>query len=162
MDSISVTVTGKIGKAPAQGTTSAGKAWASFSLAADVPARGAGTGGERAYETRWYKVWCYGPLASHVASSMVTGDMVTVRADDLSCAAWADNTPEAKPRGQVELRAYDVAASMRWETLTTAKAVRSGAAQAQPAAPADGDPWADGGHIAQESEVPDVLAGVTR
>ena len=162
MDSISVTVTGKLGDAPASGTTQGGTTWASFRLAVEVPARGKNRTDERKYDTRWYKVWCYGPLASHVASSMVTGDMVTVRADDLSCAAWADNTPEAKPRGQVELRAYDVAASMRWETLTTAKAARSGAAQAQPAAPADGDPWADGGHIAQESEVPDVLAGVTR
>ena len=61
MDNISITVTGRHGDAPAQGMTKNGKAWASFSLAADVPSRNAG--GEREFETRCYKVWTYGALA---------------------------------------------------------------------------------------------------
>ena len=162
MDSISVTMTGKIGGTPAQGTTKAGKAWTSFSLAVDVPARNAGSSGERTYETRWYKVWCYGVLADHVVASLVKGDQVTVRADDLNCSAWNDNGPERSAHGQVELKAYDVAASMRWETLITAKAVRSGAAPSEAAAPADGDPWADGGQVTPAGQVPEVLNGVTR
>lgn len=160
MDNISLTVTGRIGDAPAQGMTKAGKAWASFSLAADVPsARNAG--GEREFETRWYKVWCYGALAEHVAASLVKGDRVTVRADDLSCRAWTDDSPERKARAQAELRAYDIAASMRFETLITAKATRQGGAPADGTSP-ETDPWADGGHVTSTSQVPDVLAGVTR
>lgn len=160
MDSISLTVTGRIGDAPAQGVTSGGKAWASFSLAADVPAPRSG-GGEREYQTRWYKIWAYGALAEHVAASLVKGDRVTVRADDLNCRTWTGDGPDHKARAQAELRAYDVAASMRFETLITAKATRQGGAADGAAAGAD--PWADAGQAAGgTAEVPDVLAGVTR
>lgn len=155
MDTISVTVTGRLGDAPVQGVTKAGKAWASFSLAADVPSRAAS--GEREFETRWYKVWCYGALAEHVTASLVKGDRVTVRADDASSRAWTDDSPERKARAQVELKAYDVAASMRFETLLTAKAARQADAPAD-STPAGTDPWASG----QAGEVPEVLAGVTR
>ena len=167
MDNISLAVTGRLGDTPKLGTTKGGKAWASFSLAADVPSRAAG--GEREFEARWYKVWTYGALAEHVAGSLVKGDMVTVRADDITCRLWVDDSPERKPHAQVELRAYDVAASMRFETLVTAKATRSGTAHAETAntgtAQAGGDPWADGGQVAGTTgarEVPEVLAGVTR
>jgi single-stranded DNA-binding protein len=145
-------VTGRLGDAPQQGTTTKGKAWASFSLAADVPSRG---GGDREFDTRWYKVWVYGQLAEHVAASLVKGDRVTVRADDVSCRAWADDSPEHKARGQVELKAYDVAASMRWESLVTARAARAGAATAGV------DPWAEDAPFEGGTAVPEVLAGVT-
>jgi single-stranded DNA-binding protein len=163
VDNISLTVTGRLGDAPVQGVTKNGKVWASFSLAADVPSRNSASG-EREFETRWYKVWTYGVLAEHVAASLVRGDRVTVRADDLTCRAWTDDSPERKPRAQAELRAYDVAASMRFETLTTAKATRSGTAHTE-TAQADGDPRADGGQVSGATatrEVPEVLAGVTR
>jgi single-strand DNA-binding protein len=162
VDSISVTLTGKLGDAPASGTTQGGTTWASFRLAVEVPARGKNRTDEHKYDTRWYKVWCYGVLADHVVASLVKGDQVTVRADDLNCSAWNDNGPERSAHGQVELKAYDVAASMRWETLITAKAVRSGAAPSEAAAPADGDPWAGGGQVAPAGAVPEVLSGVTR
>ena len=164
MDNISLTVTGRLGSAPAQGVTKNGKAWASFSLAADVPA-GTGPGGERKYESRWYKVWAYGPLAEHVAASLVKGDLVTVRADDITCRTWtSDRDPDQKPRADIELKAYDIAASMRFETLVTSKATRTGATHADTTS-ADGDPWADGGQMSgttTDREVPEVLAGVTR
>jgi len=156
VDSINIAVTGKLGGDPRLGTTKNGKAWTSFSLAADVPSRTGG--GDREFETRWYKVWCYGALAEHVAQSLVKGDRVTVRADDVSCRAWTDDSPEHKPRAQVELKAYDVAASMRFETLVTAKAARQASAPAD-STTAGADPWAGGG---QAGQVPDVLAGVTR
>jgi single-stranded DNA-binding protein len=160
VDNISLTVTGRIGDAPAQGMTKAGNAWASFSLAADVPsARNAD--GKREFETRWYKVWTYGALAAHVAASLVKGDRVTVRANDVTARAWTVDGPERTPHAQAELRAYDVAASMRFETLVTAKATRRGSAPTDVTA-AGTDPWADGGHVAGTPEVPDVLAGVTR
>ena len=114
METISITVTGRIGSAARTGTTKNGKAWTSFSLAADLPPRPAG--GES--QTRWYTIWAYGPLAAHVAGSLAKGDMVTVRADDITCRAWTDDRdPGQKPRAQAELRAYDVAASMRFEYL---------------------------------------------
>jgi len=162
VDNINLTVTGRLGDAPSQGVTKNGKAWASFSLAADVPSR-AGAGGEREFETRWYKVWIYGVLAENVAASLVKGDRVTVRADDVTCRLWVDDSPERKPHAQVELKAYDVAASMRFETLVTAKAARGGTAQAD-RAQAGTDPWA-GGQVSDTTEareVPEVLAGVTR
>ena len=159
MDNISLTVTGRLGDAPAQGMTKSGKSWASFSLAADVPTRN--SGGDREFETRWYKVWAYGALAEHVAASLVKGDRVTVRADDVSCRAWTDDSPERKPRAQVELKAYDVAASMRFETLLTAKATRQGSTHTDSTA-ADADPWAEGAHVSEAREVPEVLAGITR
>ena len=62
MDNINITVTGRLGDDPRQGTTKAGKPWASFSVAADVPTRNGG--GEREYETRWYKVWATAPSPS--------------------------------------------------------------------------------------------------
>jgi len=124
VDSINITVTGRLGADPRQGTTKAGKAWASFTVAADVPTRN--TSGDREYDTRWYQVWCHGPLAEHVAESLVKGDRVTVRADDVSCRPWVDDSPERKPHAQVELRAYDVAASMRFETLVTARSCGCG------------------------------------
>ena len=114
------------------------------------------SGGES--ETRWYTVWAYGPLAGHFAGSLAKGDMVTVRADDITCRAWTDERdPGQKPRAQAELRAYDVAASMRFEYLVTAKAARAGAELNAPAA--DGDPWA-GEQAEPQREVPEVLAGL--
>jgi single-stranded DNA-binding protein len=154
VETISCIVTGRIGSAPRTGTTKNGKAWASFSLAADLPPRTAG--GES--ETRWYTVWAYGPLAEHVSGSLVKGDMVTVRDDDITCRTWTDDRdPQQRPRAQAELRAYDVAASMRFEYLVTAKSARAGGELTAPAA--DGDPWA-GEQAAPQREVPEVLAGV--
>jgi len=94
METIGVTVTGRIGNAPRTGTTKNSKAWASFSLAADLPPRTAG--GES--ETRWYTIWAYGPLATHVAGSLAKGNMVTVRADDITCRTWTDERdPDQRP-----------------------------------------------------------------
>jgi single-stranded DNA-binding protein len=161
VDNISVTLTGRIGDAPAAGVTGSGKPWASFSLAVDVPR---GKGDQREYETRWVKVWCRGPLAEHAADSLVKGDRVTVRADDISASAWTADGPDREARAQLQVQAYEVAASMRFETLTTAKAARAGAAHdGQPQA--GEDPWADGSQgtgTTQAREVPEVLAGVIR
>jgi single-stranded DNA-binding protein len=155
VDRISITITGKLGSDPRGGTGKNGNAWASFSLAVDMPPR---NGGEP--ETRWYKVWVSGVMATHVTGSLVKGDMVTVRADDITSSIWTpDRDLEQKPRAEVELRAYDVAASMRFEYLVTAKAARAGAELAAPVP--GGDPWA-GEQAAPQREVPEVLAGVTR
>ena len=85
MDSINITVTGRLGADPRPDTTKAGKPWASFTLAADVPMRNGS--GEREYDPRWYQVWCHGPLAERVADSLAKGDRMTVRADGGQVAA---------------------------------------------------------------------------
>jgi len=160
VDSINITVTGRLGADPRQGTTKAGKPWASFTVAADVPMRNGN--GDREYETRWYQVWCHGPLAEHVAESLAKGDRVTVRADDVTCRTWTEDAPGHRARGQVELKAYDVSLSLRFDN---AVAVRANRAEGTPAGTdsADTDPWADGGQVAATAtEVPEVLAGVTR
>ena len=163
MDSISITVTGRVGANPRQGTTKAGRAWASFTLAADVPVRN--SGGDREYETRWYKVWCHGPLAEHVANSLTTGDTATIRADDVTCRTWNEDAPGQRARGQVELKAYEVSMSLRWDGAVSVRAPRAEAAGAGTVAEASGevtDPWANSGQITQAPEVPEVLAGLTR
>jgi single-strand DNA-binding protein len=152
VESISVTVSGRIGDAPKYGTTKNGKPMASFSLAAEIPSRI--PGGDA--ETRWYKVWTFGALASHIADSLVKGDRVTVRADDITYRVWTDDSSEARPRAQVELKAYDVAASMRFDNLVTMRASRNGAGAG--GATQGEDPWADGGQVAQDT--PEVLNGV--
>jgi single-stranded DNA-binding protein len=159
VDSINITVTGRLGADPRQGTTKAGKPWASFTVAADVPMRNGN--GDREYDTRWYQVWCHGPLAEHVAESLVKGDRVTVRADDVNCRTWTEDAPGHRARGQVELKAYDVSLSLRF---ANGVAVRTPRAEGAAAAPdSDGtDPWADGGHVAATADVPEVLAGVIR
>lgn len=154
METISAVVAGRIGDAPKYGTTRNGKPMASFSLAAEIPSRV--PGGDA--ETRWYKVWTFGALANHVAESLVKGDRVIVRADDITYRVWTDDSPEARARGQVELKAYDVAASMRFDTLLTMRGSRSGAGAGT--APQGGDPWPDGGQPAPAPEAPEVLNGV--
>ena len=88
---------------------------------------------------------------------------MTVRADDVTCRAWTDDAPGHRARGQVELKAYDVSLSMRFDD---AVAVRGAPRRATPRprpTRAGTDPWADGGQItATAAEVPEVLAGLTR
>jgi single-stranded DNA-binding protein len=159
VDSINITVTGRLGADPRQGTTKAGKPWASFTVAADVPMRNGN--GDREYDTRWYQVWCHGPLAEHVAESLVKGDRVTVRADDVNCRTWTEDAPGHRARGQVELKAYDVSLSLRFANGVAVRPTRAEGA----AAPSDSDgtdPWAEGGQLAVTADVPEVLAGVVR
>ena len=159
MDSINITVTGRLGADPRQGTTKAGKAWASFTVAADVPMRNGS--GDREYDTRWYQVWCHGPLAEHVAESLVKGDRVTVRADDVNCRTWTEDASGHRARGQVELNAYDVSLSLRFANGVGVRTPRAEIARA--GTDSDGtDPWADGGQVAATADVPEVLAGVIR
>ena len=149
MDQITITVTGRVIRAPFTGTTRTSKPWTSFILAAYLPPRTPGGDGI----TRWFKVVCYDALAAHVAASVVDGDRVTVRATDCTARVWTPSEPGKEPRADITLTAWDVAASMAFETLTTAKATRTGQA--------DGNPWATGGLTAEEQANREVLAGVT-
>lgn len=149
MDPISITVTGKVVRDPFTGTTRNSKPWASFTLAAYLPPRTPGGDGT----TRWFKVFCYDTLATNVAASLVDGDRVTVRATDCGTRIWTPDGGGKEPRAEITLTAWDVAASMTFETLITAKATRAGQA--------DGDPWAGDGLTREERANREVLAGVT-
>jgi hypothetical protein len=97
---------------------------------------------------------CFGILASRVADSIQAGDRVTVRASDLSCRAWVSDTT-GKPAARITLRAYDIAASMLTDTLTTGQATR----RHQFRAAGGGEPSS---LPAAEQADAQVLAGLTR
>jgi hypothetical protein len=67
--------------------------------------------------------------------------------------AAAPQDGDKGPRAEITLTAWDVSASMAFETLTTAKAARAGQG--------DGDPWAEGALPQEERANREVLAGVT-
>jgi single-strand DNA-binding protein len=143
MDRVSITVTGRLGADPRLETTESGAAKAIMSLAAE-PRNG------QDGPTRWFKVVAFKHVATHVAESLHKGDYVTVRADDMYPWTWVDDVKK-EPRAVMVLLAYDVAASMRFDTLTTGAAVRR-AAQAE-AASETADP--------REQADLAVIAGVT-
>jgi len=149
VDPISITVTGKVVRNPFTATTRAGKPMTTFTLAAYLPPRTPGGDGT----TRWFKVFCFDALANHVAASLVDGDRVTVRATDCGTRIWAPDGGGKEPRAEITLTAWDVAASMAFETLLTAKAARAGQG--------GGDPWAGDGLPHDEQANREVLAGVT-
>ncbi len=131
MNSIAITVTGRLGDDPRQFTTRDGTAGVELRLALDLPARVPGGDGV----TRWVKVTAFGLLATRTAESVNKGDRVTVIADDLMAEAWAA-TGSGEPRARVCLRAREIAASMAFDTLRTGfadrKAARLAAANGEP------------------------------
>jgi single-strand DNA-binding protein len=140
---ITVTVTGNLVDDPRTFTTRDGQAGCELRMAVDLPPRGTGDG-----PTRYFKVVAFGVLASHAAESVCKGDRITVQGHDLTSEAWANGAGE--PRSKVAIKATEIAASLRFDTLTTGPAVRAAgraAAQAE-------DPQA-------RAEAA-VLAGVTR
>jgi len=118
MDRISITVSGRIGSDPRRDATESGSAKVIMSLAAE-PRNGQSP-------TRWFKVVAYGHVAAHAADSLHKGDYVTVRADDTYAWAWADDNSK-EPRGTTVLIAYDIAASVRFDNVTSGAAARRAA-----------------------------------
>jgi single-stranded DNA-binding protein len=153
MNPISVTVTGTLGTDPRSFALRDGTAGVELRLALDLPPRG-----ENGREiTRWVKVTAFGTLAACTARSVRKGDRVVVTADDFTAEAWIARDPGPdgpQARGQVTLRAREIAVSMRFDTATTGRADR----QAARAAAANGEPTdLDTGEQADMR----VLSGVT-
>jgi single-stranded DNA-binding protein len=153
MNPISVTVTGTLGTDPRSFALRDGTAGVELRLALDLPPRG-----ENGREiTRWVKVTAFGTLAACTARSVRKGDRVLVTADDFTAEAWIARDPGAdgpQARGQVTLRAREIAVSMRFDTATTGRADRLAAR----AAAANGEPTdLDTGEQAEMR----VLSGVT-
>jgi single-strand DNA-binding protein len=140
---ITVTITGNLVDDPRSFSTRDGQAGCELRVAVDLPSRtGSGDG-----PTRYFKVVCFGVLATHAASSLRKGDRATVQGHDLLSEAWASDTGE--PRSKVSIRATEIAASLRYDTLTTGRAVRAASRAAARAEDADAHAEAA------------VLAGVT-
>lgn len=139
---ITVTVTGNLVDDPRSFSTRDGQAGCELRVAVDLPAlRSTGDG-----PTRYFKVVAFGVLASHAAGSLRKGDRVTVQGHDLVSEAWTNDAGE--PRSKVTIKAVEIAASLRYDSLTTGRATRA-AARAQGS---DQDARAEAA----------LLAGVTR
>jgi single-stranded DNA-binding protein len=147
---ITATLTGRLGEDPRPFTTRDGTDGAELRLALDMPSR---TGGET--YTKWVRVNAFGVLAARTAASVRKGDLVTITAHDVTADAWmSKDKDKPEPRATLTFRATDIAASMRYDTLTTGRADR----QAARAAAANGDATSLPAHEEAEAR---VLAGVT-
>ena len=149
MNSISITLTGRLGDEPRTFSTRDGGHGVELRLAIELPSR---SGGDSI--TRWVKVTAFGVLAERTAASVGKGDRVTIVADDLIAEAWAAKGT-GEPRAGISLRAREIAASMAFDTLRTGYADR----KADRKAAADGEP---NDLPASEQADAQVMSGVTR
>ena len=141
---ISVTITRNQTDDPRPISTRDTQSGSDLLVADDLPGRTANGDGP----TRYFKVATFGVLASHASESLHKGDRVTVQGYDLISEAWTNDSGEA--RSKVAIKAIEIAVSLRFDTLTTGRAVRNAAREAAKAA----DPQVR----AQRS----VVAGLTR
>jgi single-stranded DNA-binding protein len=146
VDPLTITATGRLGAYPEPGTTSAGKPRVTLRLAVEIPPRTPGADSR----TRWYKVIAFGTLATFAAESLHRGDRVSVRADDMTTEAWANDAGEL--RSTAVLWAYDIGPSLVFDSATTGRAAARAAVQMPAPAPVP----------AEEQANRRVLDGVTR
>jgi single-stranded DNA-binding protein len=146
---ISITLTGRLGEDPRTFPVRDGSDGVELRLALSMPSR---NGGED--YAKWVKVTAFGVLASRVAQSVRKGDMVIVQAHDVTPEAWQTKDEKHEIRAGLSFRATDIAASMRYDSLTTGRADREAARKAA----AHGQPTDLPVHEEQEAR---VLAGVT-
>ncbi len=140
---ITVTVTGNLADDPHPFRLRDGTAGCDLRLAVDIPPRSATDDSP----VRYLKVTALGVLASHAIESLHKGDRVTVHGTDLLAEAWV--TPAGEPRAKVCIRAIEIAASLRFDSVTTGRATRAAGTAARPAS-------------ADRAAELEVLAGVTR
>jgi single-stranded DNA-binding protein len=140
---ITVTVTGNLADDPHPFRLRDGLAGCDLRLAVDIPPRSA----TDESPTRYLKVTALGVMASHAIESLHKGDRVTVHGTDLTAEAWS--SPAGEPRAKVCIRAIEIAASLRFDSITTGRATRAKTTSGRPA-------------TAAEAAEREVLAGVTR
>lgn len=104
-----MTLSGNLGRDPELRFTSSGSAVATFSIA--VYAGKDQSGQPR--DPYWFDIVAWGDLADNVVESFRVGDRVTVHGS-LQQRKWT--TAEGENRSKVEVRADDVAASVKWAT----------------------------------------------
>jgi len=96
--------------------------------------------GEQVEEVSYFDVTCWGSLADNVAASIGKGHRVVV-SGQLEQRSW--DTPDGQKRSKVEIKADDVAPSLRWASVEVTRNPRSdgfggGAPQGAPQAAPQG------------------------
>jgi single-stranded DNA-binding protein len=118
MDSIGITLTGRLGNDPVLSTTRNGKSRLYMTVAVDS------SRGRENEPPLWIGVKAFGVLADRAAASLRKGDLVTVRADNLETWVTEDRQNPGQHRAGLAVLAYDLAASVRFGTLITERAAQ--------------------------------------
>jgi single-stranded DNA-binding protein len=140
MDTLTITLTGRLARDPVQ---IPGRNGTGVSLWVEVPLDSS--------QTRYFKVIAWGTLAAHVLDSARKNDRVTVRGSDIRSEQWLQDTDDGKqPRSCITVRAADISLSLVHDSVTTGHTTRRAAANGQP-----------GDLPAAEQADLKVLAGVT-
>ena len=117
-----VTVVGNLTREPELRYTPSGQAVVKFGLA--VNRFYMNRNGERVEQTDFFSVNAWRSLAENAAESLHTGTRVLVTGR-LQSRTW--ETEDGQKRSAVEIEAEEVAASLRWATVTVTKAKKAGA-----------------------------------
>lgn len=104
----SVTIVGNLTRDPELRYTPNGAAVANFSVAWN---RRYERNGEQVEDVSYFDVTCWGSLADNVSASLQRGMRVVV-SGQLDQRSW--DTPDGQRRNKVEVKADDVAPSLRW------------------------------------------------
>ena len=117
-----VTVVGNLTREPELRYTPSGQAVAKFGIA--VNRFYVNRNGEKVEQTDFFTVNAWRSLAENAAESLHTGTRVLVTGR-LQSRSW--ETEDGQKRSAVEIEAEEVAASLRWATVTVTKAKKAGA-----------------------------------
>lgn len=138
-----VSVVGNLVRDPELRFTPSGQATCSFGLAVNRSWTDKATN-ERREETSFLDVVCWGQLAENVAQSLTRGSRAVVTGA-LEQRSWENDSGEK--RSKIEIKADEVAPSLKWATVTVVKNERQqgGQAPAQAAQPARAAARSNGG-----------------
>ena len=114
------TITGNIVRDPELRFTPAGQAVTNFSIAENRRYQDR-TSQEWQESTSYFDIVVWGDLGENVAQSLNQGDRATITGR-IEQHSW--ETPEGDKRSKLEVTATDVSASLRFATVTIAKAER--------------------------------------
>lgn len=130
-----IKVTGRLTDNPALDVTRSGQSWCRFSIATNPRHFNKDTNAWEAGEASFWRVVVWGDMAEHVCESLGKGDQVVVDGT-VTIGKWER---ENKSGLDVEIRAEEVAVSLRWKNV---KVVRTERASAGQVLDKEDDPWA--------------------
>lgn len=130
-----IQVTGNLGADPALDVTRGGQSWTRFTVVTSPRYLDKEQGKWCDGEPTFWRVVAWGELAEHICQSLNKGDRVTV-AGTVTVSKWER---DGKGGLDVEVRASEVAASLRWKDVKIVKAQRASAGNAPIK---EDDPWA--------------------
>lgn len=111
MERLSITIVGRLSKDPRLGETSNGTPVVTMSVAVEPRKDG---------PTRWFTVRAYRRHGENAAVSFRKGDRVMVKADDVE--AYVFQGQNGEPRAALSLTAYEIAATVLFDTIQTGRA----------------------------------------